>query len=285
MELAEFMAAHCAALERDEVRHNLILGLLNRAAGDPDHRIALWSLGEPGACAIRMPGRGILLGEVSEAQARELARLTAGLDYPSVIGVAEAPAWFVAEAERFGLRFRLTMMQRIHALSRPPDRPEVHGAARPIDPERDVELLHRYTVAFIQDAALEDPAPSREESARKAQDRRHWFWEVDGEPVAMAGLGRVTRNVGSIAPVYTAPQHRNRGFGGAVTSAVVDAIFAKGLQTACLFTDLSNPAAIRCYAKLGFEPVCDSRIYRRVQAPEAASSSAEPHPRSEGEAK
>jgi len=45
---------------------------------------------------------------------------------------------------------------------------------------------------------------------------------------------------------------------------VVDAIFAEGYATACLYTDLSNPYSNRCYAKLGFTPVCDSWVYRRA---------------------
>jgi predicted GNAT family acetyltransferase len=35
-------------------------------------------------------------------------------------------------------------------------------------------------------------------------------------------------------------------------------IFSEGRKTACLYTDLRNPASNRCYAKLGFRPVCES---------------------------
>lgn len=289
MELAAFAARHVPALEREEARHSLLLGLLGSAQEKPDHGFLLWCLGEPGACAIKTPGRGIILGELSEGQCRELARITAALDYPSVIGADAAPDWFVAEAERLGLRFRLSMAQRIHALSRPPRRPDPPGAARPIDPERDVPLLLDYTLGFIRDAALDDPLPTLEEMERSAQRRRHWFWEVDGAPVAMAGIARRSRNTASIAPVYTVPEKRGRGFGGAVTAAVVDAIFAEGRRTACLYTDLGNPASNRCYAKLGFEPVCDSRVFHRVTpdelgrlrptVPSAARPCAPAHPR------
>ena len=64
MELAEFIALHGPALEANETRHNLILGLLERVKNKLDHGYLLWSLGEPGACALKtpLPGRGIILG-------------------------------------------------------------------------------------------------------------------------------------------------------------------------------------------------------------------------------
>jgi predicted GNAT family acetyltransferase len=43
-----------------------------------------------------------------------------------------------------------------------------------------------------------------------------------------------------------------------VTAATVDSIFAEGRTMACLYSDLRNPASNRCYAKIGFKPVCRS---------------------------
>jgi predicted GNAT family acetyltransferase len=51
---------------------------------------------------------------------------------------------------------------------------------------------------------------------------------------------------------------RGRGYAGAVTAAVVDSIFAEGRTAACLYVDLRNPYSTRCYAKIGFQPVCRS---------------------------
>jgi RimJ/RimL family protein N-acetyltransferase len=264
MELPEFIALHGPALEANPARYNLILGLLERASGIPDHNLLLWTLGDPGACAIKTPGkiRGIVLGDVNEAQARELAAITAELDYPSVEGAGDTARWFVAGAETLGLRFGEGAPLRIHALSRPPTRPDVPGAARPVAPD-DADLLLAWTLAFHRDAGIPDPPPSAEEIAEVIERRRHWFWVVDGQPVAMAATGRKMRGCMSIAPVFTPPELRGRGFGGVITAAVVDRIFADGYETACLYTDVLNPASNRCYAKLGFEPVCDSWVFQR----------------------
>ena len=93
------------------------------------------------------------------------------------------------------------------------------------------------------------------------------FWIVDGEPVSMAGINRRTRNTATIASVYTPPALRGRGYAGSVTAAVVERAFADGKSAACLYSDLRNPYSNRCYAQIGFTPVCESRHYpRRHQA-------------------
>jgi RimJ/RimL family protein N-acetyltransferase len=266
VELDEFIAFHGPALERNAARHNLILGLLERARGIEEHGCQLWSLGEPGACAIRTPraGRGILLGEVDEPQARQLAAAVADEDYPSVQGPDETARWFVAEAETQGKRFGEGEPLRIHALSRPPSRPQVPGSFRRVVP-KDAALLLEWTIAFIRDADLRDPVPGIKDIEATIVRGRHLFWLMDGKPVAMAAMGRQLRDCASIAPVYTLPTYRGRGFGGAITAAVVDEIFATGRSTACLYVDVTNPASNRCYAKLGFTPVCDVWMFWRLE--------------------
>ncbi len=74
----------------------------------------------------------------------------------------------------------------------------------------------------------------------------------------MAGIVRRIRNAAAIAWVYTPPELRGRGYAGSVTAAVVEMVYTEGRKTACLYTDLRNPAANRCYEKIGFRPVCES---------------------------
>ena len=75
----------------------------------------------------------------------------------------------------------------------------------------------------------------------------------------------VARHTAAIAAVYTPPDLRRRGYAGSVTAAVAELAFAQGKRTACLYTDLRNPFSNRCYAKIGFEPVCDSLHYPRAE--------------------
>jgi hypothetical protein len=72
----EFSAFHIPALERQEIRHNILLPQLERMASDTSFKAMTWSLGGPGECAIMMPDKPLLLGEVSEHQCKDLAELT-----------------------------------------------------------------------------------------------------------------------------------------------------------------------------------------------------------------
>ena len=263
MQVAEFIDKHVPALERDEVRHNLMLGLLGRAAKDPGQQLLTWTLGGPGACAIRSPSRPIVLGEVGREHCRALAEGTRERDYVGVVGPDLAPKWFVERAMELGDMFADPVPQRIHALRDRPAYPGAPGRARQVLAQ-DGPLFADWLTAFSREAVPDDPVSPRAEIEKVAGEGRHMFWVVDEEPVSMAGIVRRTRNTAAIAAVYTPPALRGRGFAGSVTAAVAERVFAEGKAAACLYTDLRNPASNRCYAKIGFKPVCDAWFYRRL---------------------
>jgi hypothetical protein len=107
MDFAEFIAYHMPALERDEVRHNLLLGLAARAQANASAiPMQIWSFGEPGACALRTdPEHGLILGDVRQEHCRQLAEEVAGSRFRSVIGSGDTAHWFVERAEELGERF------------------------------------------------------------------------------------------------------------------------------------------------------------------------------------
>lgn len=102
----EFAAYHGPAFERDEVRYNLILGLLVRLVAAEQTAARFWTLGVPGACAMQTsPQRSIILGALTPSQCRALADETHDLDYPGVIGLEDAPRLFVERATERGASF------------------------------------------------------------------------------------------------------------------------------------------------------------------------------------
>ena len=260
---SEFAAYHLPMLERDEARHNLIIAALGRLVGENPPELLWWSLGEPGQCAIKAPGYPILLGDVSAAQCRALAEITRSLDYPAVVGAGETARWFIERASELGVRFLDPIPQQLQVLRDKPIYPGVPGHARTVS-AADTPLFSEWMTAFIREAIPHDPVPAPEQLAQSAASGRFRFWIVDGEPVSMAGIMRRTRHAGAIAGVYTPPKLRGRGYAGSVTAAVVDAIFAEGRSMACLYVDLRNPFSNRCYAKIGFTPVCQSWYYPRA---------------------
>jgi predicted GNAT family acetyltransferase len=260
----EFVEYHRPALERDEVKYNLTLSVLGRMLDTHQSDMRLWTLGGPGECAMQTtPQNAIILGELSSAQCDALAEQTLDLDYPGVVGLEQTAAAFVAGASARGIKFAEPIPQLIQALRSKPIYPDADGSARLVEPA-DIVLFEEWNAAFVREVTPHNKAPSREGLERTIAARRYQFWIVDGEPVSMAGIVRRTRHAAAIAGVYTPPALRNRGYGGSATAAVVEAVFAEGKTAACLYSDLRNPASNRCYAKIGFQPVCRAWHYHRA---------------------
>ena len=259
MQLAEFITYHQPALQANEVKYNRILGLLADAAAP---KLRLWSFGSSGACAVQRPGYPLVLGALSEAECHRLAEETQQTDFPGVVGCDETARWFVEHATMLGFAFREPMPQQIHALSEPPRYPNAAGHARRLS-AAETPLFVDWMIAYHQQAV--PPAPSREELEQLAGEAVQLLWVVDGEPVSTAGIVRRTRAAAAISRVYTSPSLRGRGFAGSVTAAVVERIFAEGRSAACPYSDLRNSSSNRCYARIGFKPVCSSWHFARVR--------------------
>ncbi|MFT4078698.1 GNAT family N-acetyltransferase [Rhodomicrobium sp.] len=76
-------------------------------------------------------------------------------------------------------------------------------------------------------------------------------------PIDFADFHHAALEAAAIDSVYTPPAFRGRGYAGTITAIVARQIFSEGRAHACLYVDKRNPASNRCYAKLGFKPVCD----------------------------
>jgi len=262
MDIFEFAQFHEAALERNQERHNLILAILAAAKRDPESGILRWSLGGPGQCALKSPGHGLVLGDLSKSQCETFAVDTASLDYPSVLGPDKTAEQFHAHAKTLGIEFHAPISQWIYALDDVPVPPAVPGFAKQAI-EDDKAVFAAFTEAFIREAVPHDPIPTAGDIDRTIAQRRHWFWIVDGTPVALAGIGRRLTRTAAVNSVYTVPEYRGRGYAGAITAFVAKQIFDEGRKTVCLYADLHNVASNRCYLKLGFKPVCESMQFLR----------------------
>ena len=259
--LEEFASFHQPALEADEARHNLILGL----AGDASRgKFRLWTLGRPGACAVQYPARNLVLGALSEAECHQLADETSGEKFPGVVGCDETAVWFVDRARKRGLEFLPPVPQHIQVLDHPPRYPGAPGHARPVS-AADAGLFVGWAWAFSEEATPDDPKPARDHLEQGIAEGRYSFWVVDGQAVSMAGIARRTRHAAAISLVYTPPSLRGRGYAGSVTAAVAERILGEGKRSACLYTDQRNPASNRCYAKIGFLPICSAYHYVRTR--------------------
>jgi RimJ/RimL family protein N-acetyltransferase len=257
----DFCARHVVALERNEARHMMMLGVL--CGSDIElARVQFWTLGGPGKCAIIRPNGIIILGDFDARQSRTFAEQLSNVPYKGVVGPDESALRFVERANALGVEFFDPMPQRIHSLAEAPKYPGAPGRARCATME-DVELLTAWMAAFVHEATPHDRPPSGEIVQKGVAEGRYFIWTVGGEPVSTAAIVRRTRHTGGIAAVFTPKDLRGRGYAGSITAAVVEALFREGKTMACINTDLRNPISNRCYAKIGFNPVCDATFFQR----------------------
>ena len=131
------------------------------------------------------------------------------------------------------------------------------GAPRPAD-EGDVPLLVAWFEAFVAETQV-----STQDIEQAVRDRLSYqgfvIWEHDW-PVSLAGHTRKAFQGIRLGPVYTPPEHRGRGYGGAVTAAASQQALDRGAWEVVLFTDLTNPTSNALYPRLGYRPVLDRAV-------------------------
>lgn len=76
----------------------------------------------------------------------------------------------------------------------------------------------------------------------------------------MAGISLRIAGTARVAPVYTPPEHRGRGYAAAVTAEVSRAARAAGADEVLLFTDLANPTSNGVYTRIGYRAVSDRLV-------------------------
>jgi len=271
-DLEEFAAAADGLLHGDRVGHTVpltVLEVLRVQGTDVYGQPALfgwWSPNGGPAEAILLLSGGrfeLMLSDMPGATAAELAGLLVDRNV-QVPGVHAAPATAEAFAAAWAARTGVTgmpgMRQRLYRLAelRAPE-PMPPGEAR-VATEDDFEIVREFFQGFERDAhgAVGGGNPAL------VRDRIGFggvcLWEVDGEPVAVAGRTRVVAGMARVAPVYTPPEHRRHGYGSAATVAVSQVARAVGAEEVVLFTDLGNPTSNSIYQAIGYRPVADRLV-------------------------
>ena len=182
----------------------------------------------------------------------------AGLNAPEAVAEEFAGAWCVRTGAPVSPNRRPLRLHRLDAL-RPPEPAPAGRAAVATAAAR--SLLIAWYEAFARDVDM--PAAG---SAAQVDDRlTHGgltLWMLDREPVSLAGVTRRLAGVTRVAPVYTPPEHRGRGYGAAVTAAVSRQALEEGAAEVVLYTDLDNPTTNALYARLGYVGVEDRVMLR-----------------------
>ncbi|HTZ30748.1 MAG TPA: GNAT family N-acetyltransferase [Streptosporangiaceae bacterium] len=234
------------------------------AFGDIAPLFGWWraSAGPVTAALLHTPPFPVLLTRLPAHAAGDLAEALAGCgrQLPGVNAEqGDAGAFAAAWSGLTGAgwrEFRRSRLFRLEQLT-PPD-PFPPGAAR-VATAADRGLLESWLAAFRQELAdLGGPGAGMIED--RISHGGLTLWEADGAPVSLAGCSRPAEGVVRLGPVYTPPEHRGRGYGGAVTAAVSQAALGAGAAHVVLFTDLANRTSNALYSRLGYRPVEDRLV-------------------------
>lgn len=237
-------------LERD--RHWALYALADLDAEMFAH--SDWWAGPEGGLALVFRGLAItpivVLGDVAETR-----RLLAALDEPTGY-LNLLPHQLDAAAGLYRYRDRREMRRMFLEEARP-----WPGAVEALGPAHAGEIQALYDTGAGAGIAF---APTQ-----LATGMFRGIRGAHGELVAVAGVHVLSRqeNVAGVGNVFTHPDHRNRGWARAVTSAVVTALCDASISTIGLNVEHDNAAAIRAYEQVGF--VTRLRYYEGVAVREA----------------
>lgn len=258
--IKDFLALHQDTFEKQESKFNILLGLAQRIRKSRRAEgFRLFSFGRPGACALQLEGRNLVLGEIDPQECAKLASHYSNIEYPGVIGPDQVADWYVqnAGAEHFVAPIDMGIFQ----LDGAPKKPPVHGAfARATDTYR----LVRWLQAFHEEAEGKVfGARDKEDLRQRAEHSPFYFWIVDDEPVAMAAIVREGKLGATIGAVYVPKESRGHRYGEAVTASVADEILRRGKKFSSLYADLANPVSQKIYSRIGYQLVCHSKTFRK----------------------
>ncbi len=262
----------------DEPRHNLPLGLLATARAQPEvyPEVVGWVVRERNGVvggALRTPPHNLILLRPARDGVLEALADSVDIELPGVVGaVPEVDVFAAAWARRHELdaTTRSSSGSTHFASSCAPRRGP--GELR-LAGQRDRSLVLERFLAFGEEIGEHDDEQlERSVDARLASDDAGvGLWLVDGEVVSIAGFGGPTPNGIRIGPVHTPGPLRGRGYGTAVTAAVTRLQLDRGRRFCFLYTDLANPTSNAIYQRLGYEPVCDSRLVAFTARPAATA--------------
>jgi GNAT superfamily N-acetyltransferase len=263
----EYAPAVQAFLEADPCARNVLLTVIESvrtgSAAYSGPSSFWWVSADTGAvlgAASWTPPYALLVSDMPleaapQMAAAMIARATAvgiwpdGINGPEIAAGAVAEAW-TQQAGDVIERNRLILLNELGTLV---DVPVPSGARRRATPD-DVPMLGEWLQAFGTELDLVVGADPVATAMRSVAAGQFDLW-IDGG-VAVCAVGhRVAARVLRVGPVYTPPEHRNRGYGRRLTYEVTaEAIARPDVDRAMLFTDAANPVSNSIYRQSGYEP-------------------------------
>jgi len=254
-----FLAAAAPMWSRGEASASFFSGMahsLKRTPPRTGERVYLATVTDERVfgTAMQREEAPVVIGESDPAACEAFAADLAG-DLPQLQGVVGAPAGCVAFTRKWneltGRGCRLRVRLRQHALTEVNDVPAAPGAPR-VATDADVDWLIESQIAFIVEVDIPDPpARVRDWIPRRVARGEFRIWD-DGRAVAFAGFNDAAPEFARVAPVYTLPDCRGRGYATALVAGLSRELIARGKRKLFLTTDVANPTSNAIYARIGY---------------------------------
>lgn len=254
-----FLAAVAPMAGRGEASASFFSGwahMMKITPPPPDERVYLATCTGEGVlgAAIQRDAGPVIVGASDAAAATAFADDLAR-DWPQLQGVVGAEAGCAAFVRRWhGLTGRMHSLRvrlRQHMLTAVEDVPAAPGAPR-VATDADVAWLAAGQAAFIAELGITDsPERVRAMMPRRVALGHFWIWD-DPTPVAYAGFSDAAPDFARVAPVYTLPDRRGKGYATALVAALSRQLLARGKRQLFLTTDAANPPSNAIYARIGY---------------------------------
>jgi GNAT superfamily N-acetyltransferase len=273
--LDDFLDAAATFLERGEARHVLHWATLDVLRARPElaarrpYLATVVIAGKVAGTVTMLPRNPLAVSPLLPAEALPAVAddLVADGRAEQVTDISSIPElvepFLHLWRERTGRAGHVHMRMRLYRIDAAPPVPAIPGQFL-MAGEDDLDLLLEWSIAFDAEAAPAtrplDVGMLRAGILQRVSGREGLvgLWVDGGAPVAMAAyFAGAPPRPARVAPVYTPPALRRRGYGTAVTAAVTRAAFERGHRSCALFTDLANPTSNSIYAAIGYRPVTD----------------------------
>ncbi|MEB3293724.1 MAG: GNAT family N-acetyltransferase [Synechococcales bacterium] len=266
-DIQEFWHATQTYLLQNEAEHNALLGILQTLLthperySEPPYLAFVEQNSQILAIALRTPPDHLLLSKVQDLDALKLiAQDLQREQLPGVSGlVAETEAFVQIWHMLTGQAYQREFESRIYQLTQVEPVPRAKGYLRPVIPS-DRPLLLEWFAAFNAETDLVSDGEIERRVDVELKRQSTYLWE-DSVPVSMVGGRQFSSTSARIAPVYTPPEHRRKGYAMAGVAALSQQLLDQGCDRCFLFTDLANPTSNSIYQQIGYRPVCDWHEY------------------------
>jgi predicted GNAT family acetyltransferase len=269
----DFLNECGAALEKNEVEHNLILTLCQNAekklkSGDKaDIRCSVVTNDNDFVlAAVQTPPHNLVLSKSSQPDVEQLAETLAknNFTFPGIVGPSDVTGIFSDKWKSLtGQKSVEYMDQIIYVLKNVVLPPPVEGEFRFAGTD-DMKLVTEWIAAFSKHALPKAEQISDKNAKLQAEELvksgRMALWSIKGKPVAQASVSG-TEGVARINRVYTPPENRGKGYASAVVAHLSKLQLEQGKKMCCLYADARNNSANSIYRKIGYEFAGRSSLY------------------------